>query len=238
MRGPRAAQRRRDQPLPGPETARPRPARTPQPRPPRPTARSHLAARPWPGLPIAFSRAGLLLAPNDPRTVMRPSAHPIPPGAATPRPPAQDSSAPTTIVSTDEPIIKTRIPSLEANRTPVRPRGSLGNWHSFDTLSSKLAHLPQRFRGNQAGELCGEGRRQPLEAVPLLRQRGERLLNEPASSSSRSSGSGGGADAWTLIGHARRPGLPSAARIAALGSVAFAGAANVDRVLLHVSLDG
>jgi hypothetical protein len=109
-----------------------------------------LAARPWPGLPIAFSRAGLLLAPNDPRTVMRPSAHPVPPGAATPRPPAQDSSAPTTIVSTDEPIIKTRIPSLEANRTPVRPEGFLGNWHSFGTLSSKLAHLPQRFRGSRS----------------------------------------------------------------------------------------
>jgi hypothetical protein len=58
------------------------------------TPRGHLAARPWPRTTLRISRAGLLLAPNDPhRSGTVCSSHPArPPHVVHP---AQDSSAPT-----------------------------------------------------------------------------------------------------------------------------------------------
>jgi len=58
------------------------------------TPRGHLAARPWPRTTLRVSRAGLLLAPNDPhRSGTVCSSHPArPPHVVHP---AQDGSAPT-----------------------------------------------------------------------------------------------------------------------------------------------
>ena len=78
---------------------------------------------------IPVSRTGLLHAPNDSYTAVWPSTHPIPPGAAAPRPPAKTAPNPqplqgtqTSLISKASSVSYTTPPIHAYTRARVKPR--------------------------------------------------------------------------------------------------------------------